>query len=275
MRQRFFFKVLMMGLAIGVALCAPSSTCRAKGATGSLTVKKSGYDLFGTTTGSNFGPLGHLEGVPLGTFKFPSGLRNVGNTDTIFRRTQDVTVSAPGGTGQTKLELLALQMKTPGEVDFMGHRDTYYVTLQPDLIPGVPLSTGKLNITFTDQDHGTATSVMDVFYAIREHTLTGQIVARGDLLLKNSGFDWGRIAPQGAVRLKGINDWLDGSDNRQDFWVEGLLTESHPGEGVHTVRTATVTTPEPSTWIMYLTAGLMVSAGVRWRQHRARRSGQG
>jgi hypothetical protein len=275
MRQRLFSKVLMMGLATGVALGVPSGESRAASPTGSLTVDK-GYDLFQTTTGSSFAPLGNLIGVPLRTYNFGSGPQDVGQADTIIQRTQDVTVTAAGGTGTTNLVVDALQMETQKEVNFMGRGlDNYFVTLHPSSPTGVPSSTGKMNITFASTDGGTFTSTPNMDVDIRKHSVNGPIVLPSVLLpLTNSGADWRRIPPPGAELIRGINYLLDGTDNSKDFWVKGLINETHPGAGAHTVRTAAVT-PEPSTWIMCLTAGLIMSAYARWGRPRAQRLGRG
>jgi hypothetical protein len=275
MRQRFVSKVLMMELAIGIALGAPSGESRA----GSLTIApvKSGYDLFQTATGSSFPGLGNLIGVPLGTYDFGSGPQDVGTVDTIIQRTQDVTVTAAGGTGQTGLGVRALQLETATQVDFMGRGlDNYFVTVHPSSTPGSPSSTGTMDITFASTDGGTFTSSLKMDVDIHKHAVNGAVVApEVQFTLTNPGAEWVRIPPAGAELITGINHLLDGRDTNQDFWVKGLLTETHPGGGVHAVRAAAAATPEPSPWIMYLTAGLMVSACARWRRHRARRSGRG
>ena len=74
MSRRWFFSRWIWGLAVGVSVCAQPREGRAD--------ISSGYDLFVTDPSGTFVPgLGHLKGVPLGTFNFGGsiGNRNVGS----------------------------------------------------------------------------------------------------------------------------------------------------------------------------------------------------
>jgi len=260
----------MWGLVIGIAAWAQPGESRAQG---SLTVN-AGYDLFTTVTGTDFPGLGPLVGVQLGTFDFGSGSMFVGNADTIVHRLDDVTVAAVGDTGTTRLEMLALQLETAAPVDFAGNGlDNYFVTLQS--ARGGPATTGSMDITFLSTQGGTFSSFFDVFFDIRKGSLNGTIVLSDELTpLANQGADWGRVPPPGAILINGVNYLLDGTDTDKDFWPgvppgggpAGIVKEVHPNGANHWVTTST---PEPSTWIMFVTAGLMVPAYARWRRRRA------
>lgn len=255
-------KHLMLGLAIGIAALALSGEARAQG---SLTVA-AGYDLFTTEPdGTTFPGLGNLMGVPLGTYNFGSGPVSVGTADTIIQRTDTVTVGASGDTGTTGLVMNALQLETVAPVNFGGVVGDYFVTLQSTR--GGPASTGSMSITFGSPLGGTFTSSLDVFFDIHFGSLTGPIVYSSDLVLTNSGDTWGRTPPIGAELINGINYLLDGKDTNQDFWPGVPLIESHPNGAMHTVTYAM--TPEPSTWVMLITAGVLVPAYAGWRRRRA------
>jgi hypothetical protein len=269
MRRRSFCQKLMWGLAVGIAFCAHP---RASWADGSLTVA-AGYDLFETTTGSSYGPLGPLVGVPLGTFNFGGGSVATGNADTIVQRVSPVTVPAAGDTGMTGLVVNALQMETATPINLGNGLNNYFVTLTP-----TAASTGMMNITFASTAGGTFTSTLDIFFDVHQGALNGPVVLSSEAVLSNSGAPWERIPPPGAVVIDGVNHNLDGKDMNQDFWPGvpnpnpngqlGIVTESNSGlSETHVVTTAT--TPEPSTWIMLVTAGLIVPAYARWGRQRA------
>jgi hypothetical protein len=252
----------MLGLAVGIAACTLPATVRAD----SVTVAP-GYDLFQTMTGSSFPGLGDLMGVPLGMYNFGGaiGNQNVGMTDTIIQRTQAATVTAPGAiaypvtAGAISLSVVALQLETTQMVNFGGNGlANYFVTLTPAVA-----STGTMTITFSSAAGGTFSSTLDLNLDIHKGALNGPVVdSLTNVMLTNSGAAWGRIPPPGAEVIKGVNSMLNGKDTSQDFWPVPPVTEVHPGGGAHVVMDAS--TPEPSTWIMLLTAVVIVPAYGRW-----------
>ncbi|WP_165224015.1 hypothetical protein [Aquisphaera insulae] len=259
MSWRVLRRLAFWGIGAGVMACALSVESRAAG---SLTVNP-GYDLFTSTEGTTFPGLGDLVGVPLGTYDFGTGAVGVGDADTIVHRLSEVTVAAIGDTGTTRLELLALQLMTAAPVDFGGlGLDNYFVTLQS--ARGGPASLGSMDITFTSLEGGTFTSFFDVFFDIRKGSLDGPIVFSDELTLTNSGADWTRTPPPGAILIDGINHFLNGTDNATDFWPVTPFVEQHPSGAKHEVTVASV--PEPGSLVMGTTALVVGLVILRSRQ---------
>jgi len=267
MHHRSFFRFILQSLAIFAATRMLAET---RADTVSVAV---GYDLFESVgNASNFPGLGSLMGVPIGNYNFGGaiGLQNVGNTDTIIQRLQAATVTAPGAitypvTAPTiGLSVAALQLETTQPVNFGGFGlDNYFVTLTPTVA-----STGTMDITFASAAGGTFASTLDLNLDIHKGSLNGAVVdSLTNIVLTNSGAGWGRIAPPDAVLINGVNNLLDGNDTNQDFWPVPPVMETHPGGGVHVVTNASI--PEPSTWIMLFTAGIIVPAYGRWARRRA------
>jgi len=250
---------------VGIAACVLPAEIRAD----SVSVAP-GYDLFETIPdASNFPGLGGLMGVPLGTFDFGGaiGNQNVGTTDTIIQRLQAATVTAPPYpvTAPTiGLFVAALQLETTQLVDYKGNGlDNYFVTLSPNA-PSI----GLMDITFASALGGTFASTLSLNLDIHKGSLNGTVVdSLPNILLTNTGAGWGRIPPPGAVVIDGVNHLLNGVDTSQDFWPIPPVIEVHPGGGQHVVTTGSV--PEPSTWIMLVTAGMIVPAYGRWARRRA------
>jgi hypothetical protein len=266
MLHRTVRQFLLWGLAtaLGVSLLPGES----RGG-GSLSVH-AGYDLFAAGPGTSFPGLGELEGVPFNSFNFSAGLVPVGNTDTVVQRLSDVSVMAVGDTEMTQLEMVALQLRTVGPIDFGNFGvDSYFVTLQS--ARGGPATMGSLSITFLSQENGTTSSFFDVFFDIRKGSLTGPIVYSDELTLSNDGAAWGRDPPPGAVVIPGVNSLLNGRDNSEDFWPVTPFLESHPSGATYVAMTST---PEPSTWLMGTTALVVGLAYSRTRQARAGRTAE-
>jgi len=250
MRDRSFFKVLTLGLAIGFVACARPAESRAA-------IVSPGYDLFHTVAAVTDPPLGTMVGVPLGTYDFGNGMGPVpvGNADTIVQRNN--LVSEPvGDTGTTSLTVKALQfasLTTPG----------LFVTLDPTIA-----STGSMAITFVTADSGTFTSTLDVHFEIHMGSLIGPVVGTGEEVFATTATAWGRTAPPGAVTIPGINYLLNGMDTSTDFWpVPFTEVAGSPIPAQHSVDAASI--PEPSTWIMLLTAGVIVPVSTKWGRRRA------
>ncbi len=246
MRHRSFLKVLMLGLAIGIAVSGRPAAVRA----GTVSVAQ-GYDLIHTQDGTNIKGLDDLMVVPLGTYNFGGAIGNqkVPGIDVIVQRLQDATVTAPGAisypvTAKTiNLAVVALQLETVKMTNFNGNGlDNYFVTLSPKAA-----STGTMDITFASAAGGTFTSTLDLNLDVHKGSLNGKVVdSFTNVVIKGGPTNWGRTAPPGAVTIKGVNLMLDGKDTDQDFWLTAKST------------------PEPSTWFMLLTAGLIVPVYAQW-----------
>lgn len=255
-RRGWLPQVLFGSLAVGVMAYAAPTETRA----GSLTVA-AGYDLFQSIEGTTFPGLGPLTGVPLGAWDFGGGPVDVGTADTIVHRLSDVTVANIGDTGSTDVEMLALQLRTVTPVDPGFGLDTYYVTLQS--ARGGPATLGAMNIKFDSLDGGTFSSFFDVFFDIRKGSLNGPIVLSDHLTLTNDGAGWNRVPPPGAKVIDGVNHFLNGQNNDQDFWAIGPFDEIHPIGAIHRVRDALV--PEPGSWLL---AGTAVVVGLGYARRR-------
>src|SRR5262245_10977966 len=204
-------RVSLVGLAVWLAVNLQTSQSWADG---SLTVKQ-GYNLFSADKGTTFPALGELVGVPFNGFNFSTGLVPVGDADTIVHRLSDVTVPAVGDTGTTRLEMLALQLRTAAPVDFAGlGLDGYFVTIQS--ARGGPATFGSLYIQFLSLGGGVTSSFFDVFFDIRKGALDGPIVFSDSLNLTNQGTAWGRDPPAGAIVIQGVNYLLNGQTNGAD-----------------------------------------------------------
>src|SRR5271157_3609035 len=263
MTHRLFFSPLIWGLAVGVAVLAQPA---ARGQSTSTWDVKAGYDLFQTDASQTMFPgLGNLMGVPIGEFNFGSGLVSTGPTDTIVQRMSDVTVpTTPGSMGSTPLTLLALQLETVTPVNFMGlGLNNYFVTLDP-----TTGSTGALNITFASNAGGTFASSLDVFFDIHMGSLTGPVVvADQEIMLSSVPTPWGRIPPPGTVLIPGVNEFLQGDENRNGDFFLGPGVEIH--QGPHGVYEAGSTIPEPSSWVLGAIAVVIGMAGAGWRRRRS------
>jgi hypothetical protein len=244
-----------------------------------------GWDLFQTETGTMFDGVA-FSGVPLGTsFTFPATNPegnpinprnpNLGPTDTIIERTQNVT-AAPGGSGTTPLVMDALQLVTtaPVAAGTFGPgtaAGNYYITLQSGVA-----STGTMTINFanptpgapppTQPIGGTFTSTLDVNYDLRFGSLTGTIVATGSVTLTStSPTAWSHYPAPSDVQIVNVNSFLNGNSHSNDFFLVSTLpplTEKEPG-AVHVVADAgsPLFVPEPSSLVsasISLIVGMMV-----------------
>jgi hypothetical protein len=236
---------------------------------------EAGWDLFQTTTGSNF--LGiPLEGVPLGNFDFGGtiGSQPVGPTDTIVQRMAPASPSMlPGAAPNIPIELVALQLRSTAPVTVIGSitlpmADFMYITLQSDRPGGGTPSQGQMGITFSGAGNGgTFDSFFDVFYDLRVGSLTGPIIYSDHLTLTGDDNAWNRQAPPGAIVINGVNNNLNGFNNSGDFWPIPPVVEQHPTLGAHVVTPAAI--PEVSA---FLCGGLALGLAAVGRSWRGRKS---
>jgi hypothetical protein len=247
-----------------------------------------GWDLFQTETGTTFDGVA-FSGVPIGTsFTFPATNPegnpinprnpNLGVTDTIIERNQNVT-AAPGGSGTTTLTFDALQLVTTAPVaagtfgpgSLAGN---YYITLNPTVA-----STGTMTINFANPTPGppppaqpiggTFSSTLDVNYELHFGALNGTVVATGSVTLSNSGnVEWSHYPQPTQVQITNVNSFLNTVDHSNDFFLLGELTEKEPG-AIHLVEEAG-SIPEPSS-IVSGSLGLIFGAAL-YRRFRRKRS---
>jgi hypothetical protein len=229
-----------------------------------------GWDLFQTETGTSFDGVA-FSGVPIGTgYTFPATNPegnpinprnpNLGPTDTIIERNQNVT-AAPGGSGTTTLTFDALQLVTTAPVaagtfgpgSLAGN---YYITLNPTVA-----STGTMTINFANPTPGppppaqpiggTFSSTLDVNYELHYGSLTGTVVTTGSVTLASSGtVDWTHYPLADQVQITNVNSILNTTDHSNDFFLVGPLTEKEPGALHIVVEAGTQSIPEPSTFVL-------------------------
>ena len=253
---------LIRNLAVG-ASAAAGLVCFSAGARAQTTVLP-GYDLFETDPLGTFFNFGSgpvpLVGVPLGTFDFGGsiGTQTVGNTDTIIQRLS--TVTAPSGT--TSLLMNALDMETATPINLGAGLHDYFITLQSDR--GGPASTGTMTINFNPGDAGgTFDSSLDVFFDVRQDSLTGPIVNSSDIVLSNTGTDWTHLPPPGALLITGVDSLLNGNDHNADFFPVPPFAEAHPGGvGVHQVVETGVSFGAPEPGSLALLVAPLASLGM-------------
>ena len=171
-----------------------------------------GWDLFESSSGTMFDGVA-FQGVPLNTFNFGGaiGTKNVGGTDTILQRTTgNVTFDLATG-ASISTAVLALQLRSVNLVS--GQYE--YLTLD-----GTHTSTGTLTINpGGTASGGTFNSTLDIFFDLRQGSLTGTLQESGELQLSANGTLWSRTPPAGAVTIPGVNQNLNGTDNAADFWT--------------------------------------------------------
>jgi len=287
------FVVLMLGAIAG---SAGSGSCLADQV-------DPGWDLFTTTGPTNLGP-GGFVGVPLNTFNFNSGTfgdfargigtQNVANTDTIIKRLETaqpgvdnstfttfpgvppLTAPAayPGGTfGRIDLEVSALQLMSGAPTDFGFGVGIYYETLVSNRSAGEG-GPGPMGIGIMDIDFATNTFNSDLYIPIdlRFGSATGPIVIAGDVLhVSSTGTLWSHDAPPNALLINGVNNLLNGTDTKADFWPQPLLTEQVVDTlnivGQHSATVSLRPVPEPGSFVL---VGLGIGlAGYGWRRRQA------
>ncbi len=140
--------------------------------------------------------------------------------------------------------------------------NNYFVTLATSAA-----STGSITITFNSNAGGTFSSTLDVFFDIRQGSLTGSIVASSEITLTSSGTNWGRNPTANDVAIPNVNEFLLGPNNRNgDFWVNGEL---HNGpHGVIDAQSQS-SIPEPSSLVLGATAAIIGLAHILRCRRRA------
>lgn len=259
MRNRSFFPFLICGLAVGLTALASSD------ARGDWVVA-AGYDLLQTQAGTTFNGVNFI-GVPLNTYNFGGtiGSQSVDNTDTIIQRLSAVSVSQMvNNSGTTALQVDALQLKSTAPTTAFGTLNGQaayaYVTLDP-----IQPSGSMMMIGFYDGNNGFFNSMLNINIDIHLGSLTGPVTFQRELMLSQSGASWSGTPPvSGTPLINGVNYNLPGTPG--DFFP-GAFAEAQGPSLHHLVQPASL--PEPSTWIMLASAGLIVPVYTRWGRRRA------
>lgn len=172
-----------------------------------------GWDLFSTVTPGTIFAGEEWTGVPLGDFDFGFGDVGTGDTDTIMQRLDPAVVGSSGQTATIDIELVALQLISVTPIDLGAGLDFHYITLDPGTA-----SQGTMDITFDSMDGGTFSSIFDVFFEVRIGALDGTVIATDTIQMSNNDDVWSRLPPAGALEIDGVNRFLNGLDEAQDFW---------------------------------------------------------
>ena len=223
-----------------------------------------GSDYFRTIQPTFAAGIGTLAGLPIGP----------GDTDTRVQRQGDcsLTLSTAGSNCTISIELVALSLIST--VNPMVR-----VRESPTLA-----SAGGMTMTSDGGTGGTFASFFDVFF---ELSFDGGFswAAQGPLSLTSSGTNWTTIEPvsppfqfvDGLVGDPNANRHTDKGTAKcrvfptevcVDFYVIGVVTEQHPGVGVHTAQSAQV--PEPGSLAL---VGLALTAMVGLGRRSTRRAG--
>ena len=159
------------------------------------------------------------------------------------------------------IEIVALQLKSVEPVNLGAGPGTHYVTLGT----ATP-STGSMTIHFDSESGGTFSSSFEVFVDIRLGGLNGTVLFSDSIPMTSSDNEWGRIPPEDACEIEGVNINLKGDHTTdQDFWPIGVLEHDASGAAKHVVEN-----PEPTTMLLLL--GSTVPA-LLLRRRRKRQAG--
>jgi hypothetical protein len=273
MRHRPFFKAIMIGLAVGFAILAQP-------AAGASITLSAGFDLFATVPTTTYVNIGtatspnvvFLKGDP-GDLSSRLGGIFLADTDTIVQRTGPTQTIGIGGTATFTLHLAALDLESVAPVLLSGN--LYNVQVLGGTLLGFTEKPGSIAITATDIGGGTFTSTLPV-----AAELIFTPVSSGEPSIPNQPFSdtFSSVVP-------GIWSTMPRSDDAHtsQFPAGGFYAgaDSEPGHAkvltqeqamlaAHGVLPAQ--TPEPGSWIMLLTAGVIVPVCTTWGRRRVRSS---
>jgi hypothetical protein len=269
MRHRSIFNVPMLGLAVWLAILAQP-------AAGQSVTLTTGSDLFATPSflsntfvtipGVSPSPL-FLQGDAADLLPRVPGLNPAADTDTIILRTGSPQTIAVGQTATFALQLGALDLVGKTPVTISGN--PYDVRILGGTLLGQTERTGSISILLTDPGGGTFTSTLPI-----DAQIIFTPVNPGEPQIPSMSFsDTFTTAFPGIWSTVGRDD----NANNSRFPAGGFFpgADSEPGHAKVLTQEGSLLaqhgvlpaqTPEPSTWIMYITAGLMVPAYARWRR---------
>lgn len=233
----------------------------------------------------------NLQGRPFGAGNpAPAGYPASGlfNTDTIVQRQANAILpvqnTASPSSATIPIQMVGLSLQNVAPVNVGGSFFDVFVHLTPGTS-----SLGTMTITHNSFDNGTpapeglfTSTFFDVFFTADFTPRAGgsPFSIPGALPLTTSPSFWSHEPPPGVVlvtgppgnqmanlhtpRPAGFNDFFPvGITN--DVFLPGIIIESHPGQGLHSVQLATV--PEPST-LLLLASGL---TGLGYQLRRGRK----
>ncbi|MGP0065498.1 MAG: PEP-CTERM sorting domain-containing protein [Isosphaeraceae bacterium] len=221
-----------------------------------------GSDYLHTEAGSYF-----YFGSSIGTVDFKSNPIGPGNTDTIVQRQADATI----GGAAIPIQLTQLSMESVAPVVVGAVSYNVFVTLDPANLSN---DTGMMTISGTAAG-GTFSSTLNVYFQAQFEPVGGGVGSTYyGMETFNASGSWTSTPPPGAVLVSGpvgdqnANMHTGLAKGQVDFYTVGQTIHIPPGGGAeHIVDGASV--PEPSTWIMLLTAGGLLPIYTKWGRRRA------
>lgn len=241
-------------------------------ASGGMVTINSGYDLLYTVNSSfDFNGLGGLNdvsfvGVPLNTYNFGGGPKNVGATDTILHRLDPVTDLADGASQTIDLKMVALSLQSQNKINwsaFGGIANEYVKTV--NLVD----NGSKMTITNSSADKaplledGTFVSTLKFSFQLQGLD-SGVLSPVLSLLLSQAPGAWGHEpSPNNPnpVLIDGVNNHLNGSDHLNDFFTGA----ADHGPQHHTTADINMV-PEPTS--MFAIGLACMAAGGRFARKR-------
>ena len=234
------------------------------GASQSATIIDPGFNLFETQPVSKFffGPpvpnqqFVDFEGNQLGTFDFGDGNGpvNVGNTDTIVERKEEADIG--GGSDTIDIELVALSLVSVAPVD-LGFGAGF-----EDLFINLNTSSPSVQSKMTIFDTGVFDSILNFSFDVTGSV--GGFYATIEKTLEASNQNW-QHEPNSELQIFGVNHLLNGFDETNDFWANGLVIHDDGSDtAIHSARMATI--PLPAAFPLFLGAfGFLGLLGRRRR----------
>ncbi len=256
---------VICGLMITMGLVLQPSS-----ASGSFVNIMTGYDLLYTTTAyfdfDGAGPLAPTPfvGVPLGTYNFGGGPKNVGNADTIVHRLDPVTNLADGASQTIDVAMVALSLQSQNQIDwsaFGGNANEFVKTVSL-------VDTGSTMTIKNSSDNlspllegGTFDSEIKIQFQL-EGVTSGAKSGFITKTFQQTGALWTHLPPAGAVLINGVNSNLNGSDHLNDFFT-GLAFHDSGDGSQHTTINAV---PEPTS--LFAIGLACLAAGGRFARKR-------
>ena len=206
-----------------------------------------GFDLFDPIPGTGVFLLSDVYpfiGVPLGSFDFGAGPVSTGTADTVVER---LTSAIGPGTVPIPVQLRAMQLVSTTPIDLGFGLDFHYLTLQAAASLGTMLWTEDPGYHGpAPPPHGVANYLaLNWLFDVRLGSLGGPVVFSDSKMLSSAGTPWSHFPPPGALLVPGVNSFLSGTSEDNDFFfLETFSLEAADGTQILT-RTATI--PEPAT----------------------------
>jgi hypothetical protein len=194
-------------VSIGLVVCAASSQASNTIPPGHMlltTQPFTFYEFFGFAGLNSV----ELEGVPLGSFDFGSGLVATGNADTIVERHATASVAS----STIPIEIVALELRSIDPIDIGNGPEFLSLTLNFDAGSAMTIN----GLATEANPHGTFDSnfhyFFDVFGSISGYLGTLETTT------SQTGAGWKHVSNVTEPHIAGVNSLLNGSTTDNDFW---------------------------------------------------------